>query len=330
MGLFGGFKEAFKKEMEKQSDQILINFYNECAKNGIHECKTEKDIQRATLIAKNQGLQFTDIKELFSKSEAALSRSKQKKKDEAFDNKKAEEKKMFDSLNRYSDKKGRDNRIAMLQSERARALLEANNLRTGANNMMRASQQKEIDWATHGGIANGIAGPAAGLAVASDIQAKNAQIRAQNDANRKALAPALKSSYDRSDQFLREAKKLEEEIEKTKIKLVADDDAATCLSKLEFSNTKVGVSSTGACIVTTTAKMKSPMTIFGDVDAVIDGTVIAKIYDGESLVGLANMVLPTHGVKAPTKLKGMCLNCGEPGKQYTVKFAAANLWAMER
>ena len=48
------------------------------------------------------------------------------------------------------------------------------------------------------------------------------------------------------------------------------------------------------------------------------------------MVGVASLVLPTYGVKSVTKLKGMCLYCGTPGKKYTVEFAAANLWAMER
>ena len=73
------------------------------------------------------------------------------------------------------------------------------------------------------------------------------------------------------------------------------------------------------------------MIIFNDVDAVIDGTVIAKIYDGTSLVGTASLVLPKYGVtEYGTELKGMCLYCGTKGKSYNVEYAATNLWAMER
>ena len=72
------------------------------------------------------------------------------------------------------------------------------------------------------------------------------------------------------------------------------------------------------------------MIIFDDVDAIIDGTIIAKIYDGKTLVGTASLVLPKYGVKGETKLKGICLYCGTKGKTYTVEYAATNLWAMER
>jgi len=55
--------------------------------------------------------------------------------------------------------------------------------------------QKEKDWAIMGGIASAIAGGVAGIAVASDIQRKNAEIRAQNAAvsasYAKAVIPAL-------------------------------------------------------------------------------------------------------------------------------------------
>ena len=218
----------------------------------------------------------------------------------------------------------------MLQADRAQELSASSTLRNGASALIHASQQKEIDWATHGGIASGIAGPAAGLAVAADIQAKNAQIRAQNEANRQAFAPIVLTSYDGAAKHDKRAQQLLEEIEETKTKLVSDDDAWTCLKHLSFSDTMVEVSETGTCTVTTTAKQKTPMIIFGDVKAVIDGTVIAKIYDGDALVGLAKLVLPKYGVKDSTKLKGMCLYCGKPGKEYTVDFTSTNLWAMER
>lgn len=51
-----------------------------------------------------------------------------------------------------------------------------------SNNVYKASAQREHDWAVHGGIAQGIAGPAAGVATALNIQRENEQIRAQNAA----------------------------------------------------------------------------------------------------------------------------------------------------
>ena len=49
-----------------------------------------------------------------------------------------------------------------------------------ANSLYSMSAGREKDWAIHGGIADAIAGPAAGIAIAADIQQKNAQTRAAN------------------------------------------------------------------------------------------------------------------------------------------------------
>lgn len=67
-------------------------------------------------------------------------------------------------------------------------------------------------------------------------------------------------------------------------------------------------------------------------DTVIDGAVIAEIYDGEKMIGKANIPLPTYGIgeNSTAQLTGMCLSCGKPDKNYTVKFTAGNLWIMDK
>jgi len=45
-------------------------------------------------------------------------------------------------------------------------------------------QEKEKDWAIHGGIANGLAGPIAGVAIALNTMKDNEEIRARNAENR--------------------------------------------------------------------------------------------------------------------------------------------------
>lgn len=326
----GQSRKDFQNMVVKAEDDKLIGFYEECVKNGVTQCVTEREIQKATLIAQKRNLKFSDITALYIDAKVAVDKRKQNDKNAKLNEKKKKERAECAKLERFSTFKGRDKRIAMLSEEREEELKSAKTLRDGAMAVMNATQQKEHDWAVHGGIASGIAGPAAGVATAMDIQAKNAQIRAQNEANRKAFAPIMMTSYEGAAQHDRRAAALLEEIESAKTKLVSNDDAKTCLSKLSFFGTMVLVSETGTCTVTTNVKLAEPFFIFGDVEAVVDGTVIAKIYDGDTMVGVASLVLPTYGVKSATKLKGMCLYCGTPGKKYTVEFAAANLWAMER
>ena len=57
---------------------------------------------------------------------------------------------------------------------------------------------------------------------------------------------------------------------------------------------------------------------------------IAKIYDGDQLCGTAQLVLPMYGLGQNIPLNGICIDCCKPGKNYTAKFIAKNLWAMEK
>lgn len=121
-----------------------------------------------------------------------------------------------------------------------------------------------------------------------------------------------------------------QEVENIKLKLVADVPAAELMKKITFSNTDVLVSETGAAMVCTSASLDPNFRIFEDVPAVVDGTIVAKIYDGDQLSGTAQLVLPVFGLGQNIPLNGICLDCCKPGKHYTVKFAAKNLWAMEK
>ena len=87
------------------------------------------------------------------------------------------------------------------------------------------------------------------------------------------------------------------------------------------------------------------------------GVRFSEIYDGEQKVGEAIMVFPGFGSdsykfrvneaedryfarrrtsrdphyrKETVKIRGICLNCGEQGKNYTVKFRPGDLWIMEQ
>ena len=136
---------------------------------------------------------------------------------------------------------------------------------------------------------------------------------------------------------------------------------------LSFSDTELDISDTGAAYVTTEVSAK-PVTIFGNIPAYIDGSVIAEICDGDNVVGRAAMVFPLYGTDSrliigtkfgeyaryarcfngleitsynfvggkeldphKTELIGMCPGCcTDPKKKYTVRFAPGDLWAMER
>lgn len=322
-----------RAEEEKiDNNNKRIAFYDECQKSGVAQCKSEKEIQKVALIAQKYGLQYSDITILLNDAKESWEQHNQAIKAAEINTSKKQERSQCDQLNKYANLHGRDKRITILAEERNEILKKAE-ICDEVPKLAYASQQKELDWAVHGGLASGIGGPAAGVAAAMDVQAKNAAIRAQNEANRAAYAPMISSALHLSNEYRDKASRLLKEIEDTETKLISDNNPKAYLSKLKFYNTKIEVSETGTCTVTTSAKLNAPFVIFDDVPALIDGTVNAEIYDGNTLIGTAFLVLPTYGIRygksSETALKGMALYCGTPGKEYTAKFTAKDLWAME-
>lgn len=243
----------------------------------------------------------------------------------------AEELAKHTSLTRYTSFHGREKRIAMLSDERAALLQKAESLRKGADLAWNDSQQKEIDWAVQGGIASGIAGGAAGVSAAVDAQVKNAQIRAQNEANMKAIAPAYFNALSVCGELKKQADALLTTINDSKIKLVAETPKEQVLSKLTIRKTDVTISPTGAFTVKTTLKAAHPVVIFDNVSAVIDGTLSADLYQKGEKVGSALMVVPLWGISEKEEtLEGICLSGAKENVPFEVKFTPHDLWEIEK
>ena len=128
----GAAKKSGQARAAKMAEDRKIAFYNECVKNGIKECKSEKEIQKVTLIAQKHKMQYSDVSILFYEAKASLDKDTANKKEAALNTKKDEERSEYNELNKYSDLKGRDKRIAILSAERADALESARTLRAGA------------------------------------------------------------------------------------------------------------------------------------------------------------------------------------------------------
>ena len=138
---------------------------------------------------------------------------------------------------------------------------------------------------------------------------------------------------EQKDALQTKCSELDALINAAKTKLIGKDSPEACLKALYFEDTRIAISKTGTCTVDTKVGLKrSEYYIFGDVKATIDGTIQGEIYDGNKEIGTANLVLPLDGVPDANMIaiKGICLFCGQPGKKYTVKFNADNLWAMEQ
>lgn len=323
------------KSQEKEASKIiggtaLDRFFVECVLAEVNHFDNAKDKQRAQLIADKYHLKYPQgIEKLYQQGLEAHKAVSQQFVEKRMEAKRAEERQEFERLNKYSDLTGKDKRIAMLRDRAAELQRTAKNQEQYADMMMRSVQEKERDWAIWGGAASGIAGFGAGVSTAADIQLKNMQIRAENQQRLQAAMPAYMSVTGSAHKNRQNAETICKEIESIQLKLMADDKADELLKKITFSNTDVLVSETGAAMVCTLASIPSKFKIFDDVPAVVDGTIIAKIYDGNQLCGTAQLVLPVYGLGQNIPLNGICIDCCKPGKTYSVKFVAKNLWAME-
>lgn len=196
------------------SKKKLIEFYQTCVSQGVSDIGNDYQQAKAEQIAKSinidlsKGLKYT----YFNAQAQALENSEEKKikaqkaaekkqiaqqksyaKAEAKweqRNNKAYQKKV-ENFSKYSDLYGNDKPIQMIEDEYDKLIKEsavkAANLEQELRDLNLYSRQyltgeMERDWATLAGVANGIAGPAAGLATALEVQRENEAIRARNAA----------------------------------------------------------------------------------------------------------------------------------------------------
>lgn len=331
---------SLKKRKKSRELELRKCFYKECKKNKIYNIDTEINKQRAIAIANNLGIKYGDITDYFNACKSLIE-SETKKQQEEYQKYKMESLKekendfLFQST-RFAEFVGRDKRIAMLLDNRAKIEEKLNKAISHQNALYdgyKFTQTKEKDWAIAGGIASGLAGPAAGIATAMDIQAQNAQIRERNAQNRAMYdAATLGAKGKVGDEIIAIHKELEEfdkNFEKEKIKLVSETPKEKVFEKLSFDKTEVSISETGAFkIKTFVSGCKS--TIFDKLPAVVDGTIVATLYQNNIKVGDALLVLPEKGISTRArKTEGICICNADKNIPYEIKFAPYHLWEIE-
>jgi len=308
----------------------LDRFFIECVLSGCNDFSQEKNIEKAKIFAEKYNLQYNSgIIELYERALEAHEKIGGRILSESLDQKREKEYGEYTRLTKYAEYYGTRKKVAMLTEQKDELNSRASKMKQNADFLLRSTQTRERDWASWGGIASGLAGPGAGVATAMDIQAKNAQIRAQNEANMKAAMPAYMNVLG----YVSDSKKyidlLEKEITLTKEKLVSNQPDNLVMKLLNVYNSTVEVSETGAFKITATVELKEKQFIFGDVPAIVDGTILAHLYDGPKEIGTAKLVLPVDGVRDKVGVVGVGLSGAQSGKKYTIIFTPYKLWLME-
>lgn len=314
---------------------VLDQFFIECVLAEYFDFTKEKNVARAKMLADNYHLPYPNgIEVLFEegrKAHALVSEQIEKDRIKRLEAGATEaEKEKFKELNRYASLRGLEKKSTMLFDQRMKLASAESALQTVQTILASSvSQQKERDWAVWGGFASGMAGTAAGVATAVGIQAQNAKIRAQNEANVRRALPTYMSMSGGIYELREKQSQIDKEREELKRKLVAETPAVQVMEKLNVTNPSLEVSDTGVSYITATVEAKEKLFIYEDVPAVADGTIIAHLWEGDKEVGIANLVLPINGVADKTGVCGMCLGGADPMKKYTITYSAENLWLME-
>lgn len=306
--------------------------YDECKAAQVESAMTPGQREKAKLIISTY---FTNANMDVILKEGCRLRNDEKQREinKVLGAKRKEEQEKLQELTKYANLHGREKRVAMCYADYLLCKQERDNLAASCKNTQSVadnSHRNNSDWAVAGGIAQGIAGPAVGFATALDVQQQEAETRSNN--KKLATASVCLLMFQKN-----ELKKMESQllhhahlVQKAKTSLVDDNDSNKMFEKLHFSKPEITISQTG----TITVKVKThgeKTTIFDECNAVVDGSVIAHIYEEDTEIGQAIMVLPQNGIGENTcELEGIALFCGKQGGEYHTEFSANDLWAIEK
>lgn len=337
---------------EKQME-VFLRFYLDCKEKGFDPLKSEADKQRILLLGQGNN----DLVEIFGgkldgHQEEAYHLGKKYASDKAAADRKAggekrkEEQRKIDSNaaakeRQLSARLGRDKRYFFFQNildDIQNAITAEQQLR---HTMMQATaslniamQQKEKDYGTLGGIAAGVTGSTAfGAVVVADKMCENAEIRRRNAEiqrnNRDMFSADQDASFKRSRALQDKQRYVQAEADKIKLHLTQNRPTEELMGGLSFAQPEITFTKGDSMLVRVKVTSNRTYKIAGEVPAVIDGSLIAEVYDGTDRIGEAYLNFPRDGVETTATLTGHCLDVKQGG-DYTVIILPAHLWLIEK
>ena len=184
-----------------------------------------------------------------------------------------------------------------------------------------AGQERERDWAVQGGLAAGIAGPAAGIAAAADTIAKNQQIRERNEARyRQGNDLRVKSMTAK----LNNSKRITEHefLERYTVDVSWSPETLFSYLTITTNHPEYDIKTKAVKIEAQWKKQRSA--------PCIDGALRAKLYgDHEKCIGCAYLLFPKTGTGENTfgSLTGVSV-LPKRYAHYSVKIEPIDLWEL--
>lgn len=351
-------EEDAKREQQHQLEAGTWAFpvdslREKCDANGICDVSSEANYQRAKLITEEILRENNVPNQYFAKyaSRSAISAyfatiqqsqrvEEQANLKERIQQLLTEERKYHEECTRYAKYVGRDKSVQYCQDQVAyysgviwQCEQNEKSVKNGGNMLYETGKGRESSWAVHGGIASGIAGGAAGLAVAADVERKNAQIRQQNANLAHSIAQfqvaVLEGIWKEKRKAEEQLEYWKQRLERAKILLVEMQPEDKLLASLNASVANTESSPTGSMKVTLELD-PDKLYIYGDTRAVVDGSILVSFYIGDRSVGSAICCLPYGGVTSHCKVSCICTNFSEHAEDYELYCQPYHLWALER
>ena len=203
-----------------------------------------------------------------------------------------------------------------------------------------SQQQKESSWAVMGGIAEGIAGPSAGIIAASQTIANNRKIQEHNAAMRKAsmdIMSGIPNLVGDTIKLHEERDKIKKAWDEAKTKVVLSKPIAEEIwQNINVGKATVKKNPSGVLTVSIPVSLKAPfvLDVPDNVRMVVDGVLRGEVWFEDKRVDTVYFPLPIYGIPhnmtAEIILDGMCGRSVEFDGEYTVKIGDYhNLWIME-
>lgn len=338
---------AIKKYQKEHPYPESEELFKKLRDNGVADLKSKANVARLKLFAENNGITMSEeelIKQ-FNLGKKYVERSEAKEKEQENRRRLNEIKKQEKELNaeytRYAKYKGSNKSVqfCMDKIKEADEIIyqcekDQESVTNGGEALYLSGKQKESSWAVHGGIASGIAGTAAGIAVAADVERRNQEKRQQNAQLLNSIAAmsayTLEKIWARKRSAKEEKEYWQEKLEKSKNLLTEKMDPAKLVEMIRPTVKSYEITETGAVKMKVDVWPAEKLFICDDVDAVIDGSfkVLLKA-DGED-AGFAVCTLPYSGLACCLTLDCICCKPEKTAEKYTFDFVSDNLWALEK
>ena len=311
------YREKTRLGEEKEGKR----FYLECVKAGIKEGASEADKARIELFAKRNGIQGTkeELTKAYFVGKGIVYSEKISKLTE-------QENRAIAEQQKYVKYHGREKIVRELEDS------------ISYNKKQHDKLSEQYQQITEAGVKlYGLAGPAAGLATAIDVQQKNASVRANNASLYNSISQvssASKSSLIGSMALHdRLAKEDEEALSIIQSCLVEDMNIDVLYGKLNCRIVEMTVTETGTAKIKFSIKQSSDLHIYGDVPAQVDGVLKITIYskDGREELGSCLYGMEYYLLKFGGEERTVTVYCrgNYVPNGFVAKISPVDLWAIE-